>query len=35
MASGVRALVLARNYKQHKLLLKELTGVNLEILKSR
>lgn len=29
------ALVLARNYKQHKLLLKELTGVNLEILKSR
>lgn len=29
------ALLLARNYKQHKLLLRELTGVNLEILKSR
>lgn len=29
------ALLLARNYKQHKLLLKELTRVNLEILKSR
>jgi len=29
------ALILARNYKQHKLLLRELTRVNLEILKSR
>ncbi len=29
------ALVPARNYKQHKLLLWELTRVNLEILKSR
>lgn len=29
------ALLLARNYKQHKLLLRELTRVNLEILKSR
>jgi hypothetical protein len=29
------ALLLARNYKQHKVLLKELTRVNLEILKSR
>jgi len=28
------ALLLARNYKQHKELLKELTRVNLEILKS-
>jgi len=29
------ALLLARNYKQHKLLLRELSRVNLEILKSR
>lgn len=29
------ALMLARNYKQHKLLLKELSRLNLEILKSR
>lgn len=29
------ALMLARNYKQHKLLLRELTRLNLEILKSR
>ena len=29
------ALILARNYKQYKLLLKELTRVNLEILKRR
>jgi len=29
------ALVLARNYRQHKELLRELTRVNLEILKSR
>jgi len=29
------ALVLARNYKQHKALLKDLTRVNLELLKSR
>lgn len=29
------ALILARNYKQHKELLKQLTRVNLEILKSR
>jgi len=29
------ALLLARNYKQHKELLRELTRVNLEILKSR
>lgn len=29
------ALFLARNYKKHKALLKELTRVNLEILKSR
>lgn len=29
------ALMLARNYKHHKLLLKDLTRVNLEILKSR
>lgn len=28
------ALILARNYKQHKELLRELTRVNLEILKS-
>src|SRR5512139_2131775 len=29
------ALLLARNYKQHKELLRELTRVNLEILRSR
>jgi len=29
------ALVLARNYKEHKALLRELTRVNLDLLKSR
>lgn len=33
-AREAEALLLARNYKQHKELLRELTRVNLEILKS-
>jgi hypothetical protein len=34
-ALHAEALLLARSYKKHKVLLEELTRVNLEILKSR